>query len=67
MKITLRSPFSGRENTVDIPVTEQELARIRSGEAIQAVVPHLPADHREFLMTGITAAEWSRYVGEEDE
>lgn len=67
MIITRRSPFSGVENEMDIPITEQELARLDGGETIQAVVPHLCADHREFLMTGITPTEWDVFLGPGDD
>ncbi len=35
-------------------------------ERIQDVFPHLTADEREFLMTGITAKEWKDAFGEEE-
>lgn len=67
MIITRRSPFSGAENTMDIPITGEELARLESGETIQKVVPHLSADHREFLITGITPTEWDVFLGPGDD
>jgi hypothetical protein len=67
MKISRRSPFSGQVNVMDVPVTEQELARIEDGEMIQSVVPHLCADHREFLMSGITPTEWDAFLGPGDD
>ena len=67
MIITRKSPFSGAENTMDIPITGEELARLESGETLQAVVPHLSADHREFLITGITPTEWDVFLGPGDD
>jgi hypothetical protein len=47
---------------MDIPVTEEEIFRIdnrfHSGELIQNIVPSLPPEQREFLMTGATPEEW---------
>lgn len=67
MIITRRSPFSGVETQMDIPITSEELARIDAGELIQAVVPHLSADHREFLISGITPTEWDVFLGPGDD
>lgn len=63
MKITRRSPFSGKMNTMDIPaLTPEKLeASVRTyekGALIQNAFPYLNADEREFLKTGITPAEW---------
>jgi hypothetical protein len=63
MKITRMSPFSGIEHTKDIDITEEQIARWHGGENIQNVVPHLSAGDREFLMTGITDAEWEDVFG----
>jgi len=65
MKITRISPFSGHTHTMDIDVTKEQLARWKNGELIQRVMPHLTADEREFLMTGITLGEWEKYLGTE--
>lgn len=67
MIITRRSPFSGAENRMDVPVTEAELSRLESGETVQKVVPHLSADHREFLISGITPTEWDVFLGPGDD
>lgn len=67
MIITRTSPFSGVESQMDIPITQEELARLDKGELIQAVVPHLCADHREFLISGITPTEWDVFLGPGDD
>jgi hypothetical protein len=36
----------------------EQLAKWQNGELIQNVMPHLNADDREYVMTGITPAEW---------
>lgn len=63
MIIARKSPFTGTVHEMDIPLTETEQARLASGEAIQRVVPHLSADQREFLLSGITPAEWDVFLG----
>ena len=65
MKITRKSPFSGKINTREIPVTDKQLERWQAGELIQNAMRDVSADDREFLMTGITPEEWAETFGEE--
>ncbi len=58
MKITKTSPFSGNTNVMEIDVTQEQLSSWESGVLIQNAMPNLSADEREFIMTGITPAEW---------
>lgn len=58
MKITRISPYTGKENTREIPVTQEQLGLWRSGELIQDVMPELSVDDREFIMTGYTPEDW---------
>lgn len=68
MQITKVSPLTGRENTLDIPVSEEQLARWRLGEGpIQNIMPELTPDQREFLMTGYTKEDWATMFPPEDE
>ena len=73
MKITMISQISGKENSLDIAITEEEYSRVlnrfNTGEYIQSIIPHIPADQREFLISGIDGEEWDqtfKYV-EDDE
>lgn len=60
MLVKRTSPFSGKENTMEISgVTSTELYEYFRGSGnIQDVFPHLTPDEREFIMTGITPEEW---------
>jgi hypothetical protein len=58
MLITRKSILTGKERTLDLPVTEEQLLRWHAGELIQNVMPHLTAGEREFIKTGITDEEW---------
>ena len=58
MLITRKSPFSGKTNTRDIPITEAQLMAWQDGILIQDAMPNLSADDREFIKTGITVEEW---------
>jgi len=62
MKIIRISSFSGEINTMELPITQAEIARWQAGELIQNVWPNLSTQQREFLMTGITAAEWEKFL-----
>lgn len=59
MLITRKSPFSNKENTLDIDVTPEQLADWRAGTNIQHAMPALTPDEREFILTGITSEEWA--------
>lgn len=67
MLVTKKSLVSGNTSTMDIDVTDDQLARIERGvELIQNIVPHLTPDEREFLKSGITPKEWDDMFGEEE-
>jgi len=68
VQITKTSQISGQEHTMDLPVTQAEIDRWKkTGAHVQNVFPHLNADQREFLMTGITPEEWEATFGGDDE
>jgi len=64
MKVTRTSIITGTTRTMDLPITEEQMALYESPNAplIQSVFPHLSNDQREFIMTGITQAEWDEYI-----
>lgn len=66
MKILRVSPYSRKVHVMDLPVTHAQLAAWRNGELIQNALPHLTADEREFIKTGITPEEWKELYGEEE-
>jgi hypothetical protein len=60
MEITRVSRLSGKQHTLDLPITPAELDRWDAGgEYVQVVFPNLSPGQREFLMTGITPEEWA--------
>ena len=63
-----KSMISGKVNSMVLPTTQGKIEYwIESGKLIQDVMPDLSADHREFLMSGITPREWNDMCGDEDE
>jgi hypothetical protein len=59
MLIERKSTLSGNVNVMDIDVTPMQVASWEQGELVQNAMPHLSADEREFIMTGITPTEWN--------
>ena len=60
MIIHRRSLLSGKTNTMDLPVTEEQIETWQNGGLIQDVFPELTLDEREFIKTGITSDEWQK-------
>jgi|TARA_R100001244_G_scaffold11843_1_gene13986 hypothetical protein len=59
MKITRKSPFTGKVRTKELPITKFDYKLWqRGGLLIQHAFPHLSADDREFILTGISSSEW---------
>lgn len=63
MLVTKVSALTGATHQREIDVTQHQLIRHADGELIQDVCPHLNAVDREFLITGITPAEWNQQLG----
>lgn len=68
MKIARKSLLSGEINILDLPVTQQQLDRFENrratGEYVQTIFKELSPADREFILNGITAAEWAKTYGE---
>ena len=58
MKIRRRSPRTGRAHTMELDVTEEELAAWQRGARIQDACPRLSDEQREFILTGFTPEDW---------
>lgn len=67
MLITRRSPLTGKLNSLELPITAAQIARWHSGDLIQRAFPHLSADEREFLITGLYPGESDDFLGPEPE
>lgn len=66
MLVTRKSLLTGIVRTIEIPVTEVQLDNWNKGMLIQEAMPDISADHREFIMTGVTPDEWDEAF-EDDE
>ena len=68
IRVTRTSTFTGKRNTMVLPIDVEMFRVWRSGGGlIQNVFPHLSADQREFLMSGATPDEWAGIFGGEDD
>jgi hypothetical protein len=67
MKITRTSWISGEVNTLDLPITQEQLNLYAAGALLQDAFPNLNPDQREFIKSGITAEEWDSMFGSPEE
>lgn len=65
MLIKRTCPLSGETKTQDIAVTQAQLDDWDSGTLIQNAMPHLSADEREFILTGMTPDVWDKLFSED--
>jgi hypothetical protein len=63
VKITKISPVTRKVNTLDIPVTLEQIEAWQSGVLIQQAMPNVSKEHREFLKTGVTPEDWKTIFG----
>ena len=64
MLITKTSVITGKENTLNLPITDEQLRQWQSGGLVQDVFPNLDISQREFLISGTTQQEWQETFGE---
>tara|TARA_B110000858_G_scaffold49059_1_gene56535 strand:- start:75 stop:275 length:201 start_codon:yes stop_codon:yes gene_type:complete len=65
MKIERKSNLSGEIGTMELDVTEAQMARFYSGnELVQTIFPNLSSEEREFLISGILPSEWATTFGD---
>jgi hypothetical protein len=60
------SPFTGKLNQMDLPVTEDQVNKYNNGALIQDAFPNLNASQREFLKTGLTDDDWDNMFPPDD-
>ena len=67
MKVRKKSQLTGVVHEMEIPVTEEQLILWGEGNLIQDVMPNLSDNEREFLISGITEAEWDERIKDDEE
>lgn len=67
MQITNISQLSGKETTMELDITPEQLERFynrrENGEYVQTIFPNLTPAEREFILTGISPIEWEKIFG----
>ena len=66
MMIAKTSSLSSKTHEMEIDVSDKQITLWMEGALIQDVMPNLTPEEREFLMTGITPAEWDATFGDDD-
>jgi len=64
--IAKTSSLSSKTHEMEIDVSDKQITLWMEGALIQDVMPNLTPEEREFLMTGITPAEWDATFGDDD-
>ena len=67
MLIKKVSSWSQEINEREIPITQEQLMIFLNGTHAQHAFPHLSADDREFMITGMTPEEWAQLEAMEEE
>ena len=70
MQVSKVSNISGKENSMDLNVTQDQLDQYaQGGVLLQNVFPNIKPAEREFIKTGVTPTEWDEMFGscEEEE
>jgi len=57
------NPFFGA-SSMELDVTAEQLRAWSEGGYVQEVFPHLTDGEREFLVSGITPAQWEELFGD---
>jgi len=67
MQVTNISQLSGKEYTMELDITQEQLERFynrrETGEYVQTIFPNLTSGEREFILSGITPEEWAKTFG----
>lgn len=64
MEITRHSTLTGKVNTMDLNVTEDQIIKFNYGMLVQEAFPQLTPGEREFILNGITPEEWTMMFGD---
>ena len=67
MEIKRTSALTGKSHTRCLDITPKQYAAYLSGALAQEAFPHLSADDREFIISGITPEEWAEFVAAAEE
>ncbi len=66
MLVTKTSPISGKDSSMNLDITQEQLLKWQNGELIQNAMPQLSITEREFLISGMTPEEQDLMFGGPD-
>ncbi len=67
MILVRKSRFTGVTRTMDLPITDEQMAAFNAGALVQQAFPQLDKAQREFILTGATQEEWDAMFPPEDQ
>lgn len=71
MKLTKKSPRTGKLNTMELPCTEEQynagVVAYNKGALLQQAFSFLNAEQREFVKTGYTPEDWKAMFPEDED
>lgn len=67
MIVTRISSLTGEFHQKDLDITEEQMKEFeKRDKPIQLIFPHLSADDREFILSGITKEEWDKIITDDN-
>lgn len=65
-EVQRNSPLTNGTVTRTLKLTRDQFIRWQRGELIQRAMPQLTPDEREFLLTGMSDADWDEEFGDDE-
>lgn len=65
MIVTRTCVLTGKTNSLELPITEQQLKAYEDGALVQNAFPNLDDDQREFILHGILPGTFGELCGYE--
>lgn len=59
MKITRKSLISGKERSLELNITEEQIKEWEEGKVAMKAFPDISDEEREFFLTGCTEEDWN--------
>lgn len=66
MLVARTDPFTGKTNTMDLDITDEQVHAFCNGTLVQNAFPHLTPDELAFILTGITPESWEEAFGSDE-
>lgn len=67
MLITRTCMITGKTNSMELPITDEQLKAFENGVLIQHAFPQLDDDQREFILSGMLAETWDEIMCDDDD